>query len=70
MEYWKEEKTPAFAEATAWQGRQNEKHWNSGRLEGWGKRNPSRPPYLNLLAFAWMPSALALSLSKETRMRG
>ena len=23
--------------ATAWQGKQNEKHWNSGRLEGWGK---------------------------------
>jgi len=34
MEYWKEEKTPAFAEATAWQGRQNEKHWNNGMLEG------------------------------------
>jgi hypothetical protein len=49
MEYWKEEKTPALAKAsafvfkltsadkTAWQGRQNEKHWDSGGLEGWGK---------------------------------
>jgi hypothetical protein len=47
MEYWKEEKTPAFAKASAfvailtsadkmaWQGRQNEKQWKSGRTEHW-----------------------------------
>jgi hypothetical protein len=44
MEYWKEEKTAAFAKATAWQGRKNEKHWDSGRLEGWGKEIPPGLP--------------------------
>ena len=45
MEYWKEEKTGAKASASvatltsadkaAWQGRQNEKHWNIGIMECW-----------------------------------
>jgi hypothetical protein len=28
--------------ATASQGKQNQKHWNSGKLEGWGKEIPRR----------------------------
>jgi hypothetical protein len=36
--------TLTSADKTVWQGRQNEKHWNSGRLEGWEEKIPPGLP--------------------------